>query len=203
MNWQSLTVEQYQHIHKISSSSIPDEEKSTKYLSILLDKTEKEIEELSIPVYSKHCRELAALFLQDIPGKPQRYIKADGLYRVNYEVSTMRFAQYAEIKTFLQGGVVENLHLIMASVVDPVIDYIIWRKPLKNSSKDHEKRATALLQAKFVDCYHTALFFYQFYKNSMLAMKPYLEAEMMKKMTKEQAAEVLETALDGFTMQPK
>ena len=201
MNWQTLTVEQYQRIYQISKRDIPDEDKSTQYLSILLNKTEREVEEMTIPDYSRQCREMAGLFSADIPGKSQRYIRTGRLYRVNYEVSTMRFAQYCEVKSFLQGGVVENLHLIMASIVDPVVNYVIYRKPQKNSSVNHEARANDLLQAKFIDCYHSAVFFYQLLKNSIGSMKGFLLKEMETKMTKKEAEAVmdlLQVTMDGF-----
>lgn len=207
MNWNTLTVEQYQNIYKISKDKdINEEDKASRYLSILLDKTEKQVLDLPIPVYNKHCSELAKAFTEDIPGEPQRYIKTNRLYRVNYEISTMRAAQYAEVKTFLQGGVIENLHLIMASVVDPVIDLIVWRKPVKNDSITHQARANNLLQARFIDCYHTAVFFYLYLKNSIHNLKDYLEKDMMKMMTREQAqitTEALMSSLDGFIQQHK
>jgi hypothetical protein len=205
MNWEKITVAQYQNIYQISKADIDNDERASKYLSILLNKTEKEVLDLPLPVYNKHCSDLAKSFTEEIPGEPQRYIRTDRLYRVNYEISTMRAAQYAEVKTFLQGGVIENLHLIMASVVDPVIDYVIWRKPVKNDSINHTERANNLLQAKFIDCYHTAVFFYLYLKNSISNLKDYLEKEMMTKMTKEQAqitTEVLMNSLDGF-IQPR
>ncbi len=203
--WQNVSIEQYQRIVKISTSNMPDEEKTTEYLSIILNKTPKQIEDMSIADYNGQCKNMAALFTKDIPGKPQRYIKAGKLYRVNYEVSKTRFAQYVEVKSFVKGGIVENLHLIMASICEPVIDYVIYRKPLKNKSEDHEQRASDMLQAKFIDAYHSAVFFCKLYKNSMNSLQDYLAKQMLaNRMTPEQvniSLQALMRVLDGFTPQ--
>lgn len=187
------------------SGTTPDDEKIYKVMGVLLDKTESEINNMTVQDFNRQAKQISFVFGADIPGKPEKYFKANGrTYAINYRVDKIRWAQYVEIKSFLQGGCVPNLHKLMASIVVPVKRFLWFKFPQKNDSDMHEVVAEDMLKARFIDLYHSCLFFYQLYKSSMEIIKGYLVKELSMKIPMEQAmteATNLMTALDGF-MQP-
>jgi hypothetical protein len=157
-SWKDITVEKYQFVNEIYKQEGEDIDKVINVLAVLLDSTPKEIGNLSIPNFHRLSSYVNAL-CQNIPqSEPKKWIKANGKrYYVNYNVESHRLAQYIEVQHFLKGGLIDNLHLIMASVVQPSRFFI----KQKNDSNKHQEIAQDLLKANFIDLYNSGVFFCQ------------------------------------------
>lgn len=204
--WQEITLWQYQQIIPIMTK--PDKEWTEidvdyKLISILTGMTQYQIDSLPLEELKKERAKLKFL-KEDITGKPVKYIEVNGRrYRVIYNVKDMPFARYIESKVFGK-DVVSNLHKISASMVMPQKRNWLgrWVDDTYDASK-HEQYSLDMQEAKFVDVYHTLVFFYQVYRNWIEVSQDYMVKEMMEKgMTLEEAKEVVNLlcqSMDGTT----
>lgn len=202
MTWHNVTVEQYQEIARIKASEADPIEKEMQFIGLMYGLTQKQVSELLLEDYKKKAKGLLFI-MEDIPGSPSKYIKANGkTYFVNYRVEKHRFGQYIEGITFSE-NYIENLHLLMASIVNPVTG--CFKKVGKNDSSNHEEISQDMLKAKIVDVHATAVFFYRVFRGSMRSTKDYLILEMQKKGLTNQRATILVTTsikdMDGFITQ--
>jgi hypothetical protein len=214
-SWKTLTVEQYQHIYSVMTSDADDVTKQIRILSSLLNIPEHEVEAMPIDEFRNKCAKIAYLFTMKIPGKAKRYIKANGkLYKPQYKLNKFRFGQYVEVLSF-SGSYIDDLHKLMASICDPVKRkwygaVVPVKKNLfddkaeigtevgKNDSNKHEEIANDLLQARFIDVYHTAVFFYRVLRGSIKIMKDSLVEEMSQKMGRETANQLMTVLLNDM-----
>jgi hypothetical protein len=202
LSWENITVKQFQDVYNILTDNTMDEiDRTEKIICTLYDKTELQIEELTLPQFAtlaKGCKFL--LDAAEIPGKAQRKIKACGnTYFVEYNPAKLRQRQYVEILEFRK-KTIDNLHYIMASLVTPVKYGFIKQK---NKAADHARIASEMLETRFIDVYHTSVFFCNVWTNLIKDMQGYLVAEMTaeKKLTKEEANQLLDistSVMDGF-----
>ncbi len=165
--WQEITLWQYQQIIPIMTK--PDKDWTEinvdyKLISILTGMTQYQIDSLPLEDLKKERAKLKFL-KEDITGKPVKYIEVNGRrYRVIYNIKDMPFARYIESKVFGK-DVVGNLHKISASMVMPQKRNWLgrWVDDVYDASK-HEQYSLDMQEAKFVDVYHTLVFFYQVYR---------------------------------------
>jgi hypothetical protein len=202
--WQEITLWQYQQIIPIMTK--PDKDWTEidvdyKLISILTGMTQYQIDSLPLEDLKKERAKLKFL-KEDITGKPVKYIEVNGRrYRVIYNVKDMPFARYIESKVFGK-DVVGNLHKISASMVMPQKRNWLgrWVDNVYDASK-HEQYSLDMQEAKFVDVYHTLVFFYQVYRNWIEVSKDYMTEEMVRMgMTQEEADSVvilLYASMDG------
>jgi hypothetical protein len=87
----------------------------------------------------------------------------------------------------------------MATMVVPMKWTIRGLKPKEYDATNHEDIANDMAEAEFKHCYHAAVFFYALFKNSILALAPYMETATNKKEL-ERALTNFKEASDGFTM---
>lgn len=206
MTWNDLNIYQWQRIQlAIANRTIDDTELdlAVKFLSIVTDKSELEIDSYSIVKLTEEIKQIA--FINELP-KPNAsdYIEVNGRkYKCIYDIKRMPFARYFETKYFSQ-DVGKNMHNIMACMVMPMKKnwFGKWVVDKYDSSK-HADYAQDMLEAKFINAYGSMVFFYHVFKNSIENLKGYLVAEIMKskKMTTWQAEELVQTLcdnLDGF-----
>src|SRR5688572_14215619 len=185
-SWQTLTVGQFLDLYRLSIT--PDLEDMTRLeraVAILYDKTEREVEEMTMGEFTSLSQKAAGFITDKIPGKPVKTIQIGRQrYRIIYDPTKLKHRQYVELVHFGEKPV-ENMHLIMASIVQPVTWY---GRRLPNNADDHPALASAMLQARVVDVYHAAVFFCKLYVNLIKAIRASLVLEMTQKgMTKEQA----------------
>jgi len=202
--WQEITLWQYQQIIPIMTK--PDKDWTEidvdyKLISILTGMTQYQIDSLPLEDLKKERAKLKFL-KEDITGKPVKYIEVNGRrYRVIYNIKDMPFARYIESKVFGK-DVVGNLHKISASMVMPQKRNWLgrWVDDVYDASK-HEQYSLDMQEAKFVDVYHTLVFFYQVYRNWIEVSKDYMTEEMVRMgMTQEEADSVvtlLYASMDG------
>ncbi len=117
MNWNNISVKQYQEIYPIViDEKWTDLDKLVKIICIITGKTEDEIDSWKL----SDINDYRFVFEMDIPEKPRRRIKANGKwYRFEYRIQNMPAARYIEGKTFASDGLIENMHRLMASCVIP------------------------------------------------------------------------------------
>ena len=205
LTWQDISVQQFLDIYKLSTQpELEDIERLQRAVCILFDKTEKEVDEMSMREFNLLSSQAAFVLTEDVPGKARRAIKANGKrYRVNYSPSKLRHRQYVEVVHFGDKPI-ENMHLVMASIIEPVTWY---GRREKNNADQHEAIASDLLHAKVIDVYHSAVFFCKLYINLISNTRGYLEQQLViqnKAETPEKASQMITdliAAMVGFIPQ--
>lgn len=178
MNWSDLNLFQYQQL--VKALSIEDDiDKTVKLVSIVTGKTENEVLSMSIADFNKEKEKLNFLS-EDIQGKPVKYIKVNGKkYKCIYDVRNIPAARYVESKVF-GADLVNNIHKMAATMVLPMKKTIFGWKVDKYDAAKHEEYAQDMLEARFVDVYHSAVFFLSVYLNWIKVSEDYLKEELKK-----------------------
>lgn len=193
MNWNNISVWQYQQIVKALANKDLDEiDKSLKTICIVYNMTENQVNSLKQAEYKTKLKECD--FLNTLPqGKPVKIIKANGKrYRPIYDVTKMPFARYVESKAFAS-DIYGNLHKLGATMVMPQKKNWLgmWVDDKYDAGK-HEEYAEDILQANFQEVYFTLVFFYQVFRNWIEATQDFLVAKMMMTgKTREQCSQVV------------
>jgi len=194
--WNKITVGQFQAIYKLSQdTTMQPEDIACGIISILYNMTLAQVDELPMETFNELSKQSAAMLnVENMPGKPVRILKASGKkYGIIYDPTKLKHRQYVETITYGDKPI-ENMHLVMASIVQPVTYFGRW---LPNDVNKHADIAADLQQARMIDVYHSCVFFCKLYLNSMQAIKPYLISEMMQKgMSQEAATKLLTTSIN-------
>jgi hypothetical protein len=204
MNWNDLTVWQYQQIYPIVTKPEKDWtnlDVESKLVGILYNLTDTQVDSLSVGEFNKMKATLG--FLDDkIEGKPVKYTEVNGKrYKFIYDVQQIKAARYIETKVF-STDLVGNLHKLAASMVMPQRKtwYGRWVDEKYDAAK-HSQYAEDLQGAKFMHVYQSVVFFYQVYRNWIEVSQAYLVQEMMNQgMSTElalKAVQILCETLDG------
>ena len=202
MNWNKITVRQYQDIFPIiTDESLTDLDKLVKVIGILTGYDEDFID--SWPI--NKLNEYRHLFEFDFKKEARKRVKVNGrYYRFNWEVNKLKAARYIEAKTFVGEGLFQNLHRIMASCVIPQMKVGFLYFDKKYNAADHDKYATDLLDAPFPFVYNACVFFCQLLMKWIDVTLSYSE-ELKGKMTVNQIKalrESLQSITDGFIAVP-
>ena len=202
--WDKINVWQYQQIYNVLNTkdkNDTDLDIDVKLIAIVNNMTEMQVDSLPLNKYAE--LKATILFLNEpIKGKPVKYIpiSRSKRYRLNYDVSKMPFARYIESKVFSE-DLYGNLHKLAATMVIPQKrKFGIWFDEKYDASM-HQEYSNDMLEAKFVNVYHSLVFFYQVYRNWIEVSQDYLAKKMMEAgMQEAQAIEVVQnlcTILDG------
>jgi hypothetical protein len=202
MNWNKITVRQYQEIFPIlAKEDLSDLDKLVKVIGILTGYSEDVIDSWSIDKLNEYKH----LFEFDFKKEARKRVKVNGrYYRFNWEVNKLKAARYIEAKTFVGDGLFQNLHRIMASCVVPErkVGFLYFDK--KYNAADHDKYATDLLDAPFPFVYNACVFFCQLLMKWIDVTLSYSE-ELKGKITANQIKalrESLQSITDGFIAVP-
>jgi hypothetical protein len=202
MNWNKITVRQYQDIFPIiADDNLSDLDKLVKVICILTGYNEDFID--SWPI--NKLNEYRHLFEFDFKKEARKRVKVNGrYYRFNWEVNKLKAARYIEAKTFVGEGLFQNLHRLMASCVIPQrkVGFLYFDK--KYNAAHHDKYATDLLDAPFPFVYNACVFFCQLLIKWIDVTLSYSE-ELKGKMTASQIKalrESLQSITDGFIAVP-
>lgn len=198
--WDKITVGQFQAITKVSNdTTIDDTDKACRLISIIYNMPLEQVEDLEMDKFN----ELAAatgkmLGVKEMPGKPVRTFKANGKkYGIVYDVSKLTHRQYVE-SVHWSNDTIANMHLIIASIVQPVSFFGKWGK---NKAENHAQVAKDILDAPITVVYHTCVFFCKVYMSLLQNLAPKQIMEMKKKMPEEMAIQLwsgLENSMAGF-----
>ena len=206
--WKKINVWQYQQIYNVYSSKdkyLTEIEIDSKLVSIVNNLTDTQVDSLPLKEFME-LKKSVEFLNQPIEGKPVKYIKINKTkrYKINYDVSKMPFARYIESKVFSE-DLYNNLHKLAATMVIPQKRILgIWFNQKYDASK-HQEYSDDMLTAKFIDVYHSLVFFYQIYRNWIEVSQDYMVSKMMQSgMTQEKAKEAVQSlcnTLDG-SIQP-
>ncbi len=202
MNWNKITVKQYQDIFPIiNDDNLSDLDKLVKIICILTGYTEDYIDSWPIDKLNEYRH----LFEFDHKKEARKRVKVNGrYYRFNWEINKLKAARYIEAKTFTGEGLFQNLHKIMASCVIPQRKIAFFYFDKKYNAADHDKYATDLLDAPFPFVYNACVFFCQLLMKWIDVTLSY-SGELKGKMTESQIAalkESLQGITDGFIVRP-
>ena len=193
--WKKINVWQYQQIYNVYSSSekyLTEIEIDSKLVSIVNNLTDTQVDSLPLKEFME-LKKSVEFLNKPIEGKPVKYINISKTkrYKINYDVSKMPFARYIESKVFSE-DLYNNLHKLAATMVIPQKKILgFWFNQKYDASK-HQEYSDDMLTARFIDVYHSLVFFYQVYKNWIEVSRDYMRAEMTTAgMTTEQADSVL------------
>ena len=203
--WDKINVWQYQQIYKVYNSLdkyTTDVDVDTQLIGIVNDMTEMQVDSLPLNQFNEFKKTISFLN-EPITGNPVKGIpiSRSKRYRLNYDVSKMPFARYIESKVFSE-DLYGNLHKLAATMVIPQkrSRFGIWFDESYDASK-HQEYAEDMLTARFIDVYHSLVFFYQVYRNWIEVSQGYLANKMMEAgMQEAQAKEVVQSLciiLDG------
>lgn len=193
MNWQTITVQQFQDLYKVSiDNRLPEDERMVKTVAILHNMTEAQVDDMDLLEFKKLCAETVGILdIDKIPGKPERRI---GGYVIEYNPARLKHRQYVEINHWMDNKI-ENMHLIMASLVKPTkFRYIVK----DNKAEEHAKYANDILQQPIAKVYHACVFFCNLYTALINSTADYLETTGETKEGK-LVAELLRSVTDGYT----
>jgi hypothetical protein len=197
-HWNNLTIEDYQHIYGIIvDENLNDFDKEVKLVALVNELTEEEVDNLPIDKFKSMKNTLAFLHDGKIEGKLKSTIKANGTkYQMSLDAFKITYGQYVDLTSFMSadGGLVGNLHLIMASLAMPVkrnwlgIPYVDGY-----GSKPHNEVADDMLKANFADCHNTCIFFCKLINDLTKVTVHYSVKEILKnkKATKQKLREIL------------
>ena len=204
--WKKLNVWQYQQIYNVYNSKdnyLTEIELDSKLVSIVNNLTEAQVD--SLPLSEFRQLKKSILFLtQPIEGKPVKYIpiSKSKRYKINYDISKMPFARYIESKVFSE-DLYNNLHKLAATMVIPQKRILGFWFSQKYDASKHQEYADDMLTARFIDVYHSLVFFYQIYRNWIEVSQDYMVSKMIQAgTTRDQAIEAVQnlcSILDGST----
>jgi hypothetical protein len=206
MKWETITLEQYQAIYKITHSKMPEWEMEMELVSTIFNLTEKELEALPIDHYRELKKQIAFLY-QPLPQvKPKAFSGKKYHYKLVTDVRKMPFGRYAEVKSFVgeaEADFISNLHMLTASIVKPYHKVGPLLIPVDYDPARHREYAEDLLQAPFIQVHASAVFFYLLFTYSIKSLKDYMMQQM--KQQKVTSPELTYThlcaTLDGFIQQ--
>jgi hypothetical protein len=210
-NWNTITIEDYQLIYGIINDSVlNDFEKEVKLISIVNELTEAQVDAMPIDEFKKLKHTLDFLHNGKIEGTLKQYLTVNKVkYKMSLDAFKLSYGQYVDITTFMAGdnAMIENLHLIMASLSMPVKTNWYGKESVMNyGSKPHNEISKDMLKCNFADCYHTSVFFLKLINDLIKAIGVYSVKQVLKekKVTKEKLREILKPLQkngDGFIMQ--
>lgn len=195
-----LTIRKFQELFSISQMETDEITKSSLLVQCLTNKTEAEIDRMKPETFGKLCKKINQSFElvsnKINNSKPKSYVRVNGnLYFLNYDItkSPMNAGRYVEVATF-SDNIIANLHLIMASMANPVK----WFKIQKHDSVSHDKIANDMLEMDFEVAYHSAVFFYAVFTKSIQNLHNYLASQTEKKEELKEAMENFKRISDGY-----
>jgi hypothetical protein len=169
MTLKELSVKKFLHLKDIIEAKHFDNEidREIALLVCLTGKPEDFFLNLTMSDLRTWTRKTDFLSLEQIEGKPQRLIKANGNYYAPvYDFSKLTAGQLVDITYFLKEpeNLLFNLPKILASFCLPTKRTLTGRKNLAYLSTPHEKVAEDMESASILDAYSIAVFFWNVLK---------------------------------------
>lgn len=203
MNWNKITVRQYQQILPIiEEESFTDLDKLVKVICVLTGLSEDQVDSWPFAKINDYKH----LFEFDFKKEAKKRVKVNGrYYRLNWQIEKLPAARYIEAKTFSGQGFIQNIHRLMASCVIPQKRVLWMYFDKKYNAANHEVYAKDMLDAPFPFVYNACVFFYNVLKESTKTILSYSVEELKKKMNSKDLKALkksLESIMDGYTPPP-
>jgi hypothetical protein len=182
MNWDTLTIGEYQRILELLDG-VTDEVSSSEAEELILVEiggyTHEKLQEMPIWEFNKLFEKEFGFLSEGVPPtKPVKVLVAGNhIYHIQYDATKITKGQYDEVVAFSKNGVNATLHQFMASITKPV--WWWW------GYKDHEDRSKDMKKVKFIHAYYASVFFWKVYKELLQVLQTSL-ASKIQEMTEEQ-----------------
>jgi hypothetical protein len=191
-----INVETFQKLYAVSLMEADEVEKSAQYVQILTGKTDEQVNRMKVRSFNKMCAQINKSFelvgSKLKHGQPKNFVWANGrLYKLVYDIKTA--GKYVETATFAN-DIIGNLHLIMATIAQPV--RFTW-KGLKPATREHNEIAEDMLKLDMGHAYQAAVFFYLVFRESLVNSMTYFQEHQT---VEREAVATFIKSLDGFTM---
>lgn len=182
----NITVEQFQEAlpyYKKAIEAKETEEALNNWMvviAIITGTTVDVIQEMPIDKLKVQIKDLA--WLGTLPSdSPKFKIEINGIkYKAPKEESEFNTSRYIEYKTFLKGGLIENLHLILATIYQP------------EEKQSHKERAEIFKKAMIGDVYGMVFFWTKRYRKQISRIQAY-GLKVAKQKNKEAQKILMET----------
>lgn len=160
-------------------------------IALLSDKDVTEIKQLDLDSLSKIRTALNFIYHPEQIEKrlPEYFLHHGKYYKVIKDVRKLSAGEYIDLSTYTKDGNDDNLNQVMALFCYPC-NWLGQRK------KKPLNFADQLLDLPITVCYPIAVFFYQNYNNSLIAIQDYLMTQMEKTIM-ELKEEVTQSIGDG------
>lgn len=203
-NSMKVTIQTFQQLNNIAQSDLEDIDKAIEFVRIFTGKTAEEVDKMNVKKFNRLCKKVLDIFensMQNISEqKPSNWMWVKGkLFYINYNIAEISANKYVETAIFSQ-NLIDNLHKVMATMVYETKWTLKGIKIKPYDSSKHPKISELMLEADFKHCYHSAVFFYQLLRNSILSLRPYMETEGVNKEKLEEALTNFTEIMDGLPM---
>lgn len=199
-----LTIEKFQQLNNIAQSDLEDVDKAIEFVRIFTEKTPEQIDSMNVKKFNRLCKKVLDIFENSMQkvndAKPSNWMWVRGkLFYINYNIAEISANKYVETAIFSQ-NLIDNLHQVMATMVYET--KLTWKgiKVKPYDSSKHARISEFMLKAEFKHCYHVAVFFYQLFRNSIVSLKPFMEAEAKDQGKLSEALTDFTEIMDGLPM---
>jgi hypothetical protein len=112
MNWKDITFSKFKRLEEINSRNILDDDKLLFSTCIIYGISENTLDNMNPKEAAKKILKVSKLLTSVPKIEAKRFVYP---YKINYNTLSLTFGQYIEIAYFLQGGILNNAHLIVSS----------------------------------------------------------------------------------------
>jgi hypothetical protein len=201
MNWNNVTVRQYQQLVELGKMELSDQEATTEAIAILSGMTINEVRQLLARSRIKWERRIGFIH-QELKPVTKRYIKINGrTYCNDINVRQMPSARYIETKYFGQ-DIIGNMHKLAAVMVYPVRKSWFKYKPLEYDTFMFEQYSDDMLDIPVTHAMGLLVFFCQRLRPLMTNLSDYLAKEVTNRTMTATESEMIfirfRNNMDGF-----
>jgi hypothetical protein len=201
MNWNNVTVRQYQQLVELGKMELSDQEATTEAIAILSGMTINEVRQLTARSRIRWERRIGFIH-QELKPVTKRYIKVNGrTYCNDINVRHMPSARYIETKYFGQ-DIIGNMHKLAAVMVYPVRKSWLKYKPLEYNTMMFEQYSDDMLDIPVTHAMGLLVFFCQRLKPLMTNLSDYLAKEVTNSTMTATESEMIfirfRNSMDGF-----
>ena len=182
----NITVEQFQEASPYYKKAVEAKETEEALnnwmvvIAIVTDTTVDVIQEMPFDKLKEKIKELAWLGTLP-PDSPKFKIEINGIkYKAPKDEKEFNTSSYIEYKTFLKGGAIENLHLLLATLYRP------------EEKQSHKERAEIFKKVMIGEVYGMVFFWTKRYKKRIARIKSY-GLKVAQKKNKEAQKILMET----------
>lgn len=193
MKLENLTVGQYQQLYSINCSDLDKTDKAIQSVSVVTGKTERQIEDMPVHEFNQiSAAILALLSLSKLKTEPSNFLTSGKrVYQIQYILPKLRSGQYIELQHWMNGNLIDNLHLILASIANPCRKFLWLKLPGKNDSKNHARVAEDMQNVKFGEAYGCVVFFCKLFSDSIKGLEDYLSCHLKESQEKTKLVQTL------------
>lgn len=183
MQWNNLTVRQFQGLSEIAQQPFDHEiERSCALLASLDGLPVEHYEGMPLDELKAQLPRLAFLHTGEIPAVPTpKFIKAGGrTYRVVYDFQALTAGQFIDVITATReaSDQVRNLHLTMAALCVPTKWRLGRRVTLEYGAEPYTEVAERMLDASLLEVQAVGNFFFQLWQDFLTSMPGFLKKKM-------------------------